>query len=154
LGKGLEGLGGDREQQAVDEVGVVAGQGDQAVWQGEDDVEVLDRQQLALAGIDPRGTLAATALGAVAVAAGVVADRAVTTVVAFFDVSTEGRGAAFLDVRHRLALLGAQRMIGAVRVPVLPKDVRDLAADRRGLRRKFARDFAAAVGVGVHATGV
>jgi hypothetical protein len=96
-GKGLQGLGGNAKQQAVEDLRVLARQGQQDVREGKDEVEVLDRQQLQLAGIDPGTALAAAALGAVAVAAGVVADLDVAAVLALIDMSAQGRGAALLD---------------------------------------------------------
>jgi hypothetical protein len=67
------------------------------VGQGEDDVEVLDGQQLQLAGVDPCGALGGPTLGTVAVAATVVADLEVPALVALIDVGTERGGAADLD---------------------------------------------------------
>jgi len=68
-GEGLQGLGGALEQQIVDEHRVLTRQRQQGVGQGEDDVEVLDRQQFQLPGVDPGATLAGSAFGAMAIPA-------------------------------------------------------------------------------------
>ena len=151
LGKGLEGLGGEREQQAVDPLGVVARQGDQVMRQGEDDVEVLDRQQLKLAGVDPGRSLTPAALGAVAVATAVVADLGVSAMVAFIDVATECRGPAFLDVRHGLVLLGGEDVRLPIVVAIGAEDIGDLELDVRRLGWEFPLDFTAQASLGVHA---
>ena len=133
VGEGLQGVGGHAEQQSVEQHGVVKRQCHQRFGQGEDEVEVLDRQQLLLACLDPQGALEGAALGAVAVAAGVVADLDMVAVVALIDVAAEGAGATARDVAHRPVLLGTELVLLAVGVPVAAEDVRDLVAGPRAV---------------------
>ncbi len=107
-GDGLQRLGGGLEQQVVDHGLVVEGDGGERPRQGEDDVEVRHGQKVGLALGEPGPGCRALAIGAVAVAAGVVADRQVPAVVAARDVVAEGCGAAGLDGRQDLELAEAQ----------------------------------------------
>src|SRR5436190_21528389 len=78
LGTQVFGIGGDRmqsgghglEEQVVDYRFILQGQPGDRFRQGEDDVEVDDRQQLLLAGGNPAGFGQGLALGAMAVATG------------------------------------------------------------------------------------
>ena len=126
LSEGLQGLRGDAKQQVVDQQPVVADQRQQRLGQREDDVEVLDRQQLQGALIDPGTALAGAAFRAVAVAAGVVAVLLVAAVVAFVDMATQFLGPALGDGRQGLVLLQCQLVPGAVGGTVFPEDVADL----------------------------
>ena len=71
-GDGLEGSCGRSEQCAVEFALVLQRQRRQFCRQGEDDVEIGDRQQVLAAIFEPRGALVGLALGTVAIAAGVV----------------------------------------------------------------------------------
>ena len=75
---------------------------------GEDDVEVWDRQQLGLAIGEPLGAGEALALGAMAIAAGVIGDAQMAAVGAVFGMATEGRGAARFDRAHDAPLATAE----------------------------------------------
>ena len=95
-------LRGRPEQEIVDGPLVLEGDCRDFGWQREDDVEVSDRQEVSLSCFQPitgRRTLAARAMP---VAAGVVSDPQMAAVVAAFDVSAEGCGAACDDRRHHL----------------------------------------------------
>jgi len=67
-------LGGEIEQQAIDELLVGVGDGTDGGWQGEDHVVVIHGQKVCRSGLEPAPRGTALALGAVAVAAGVVGD--------------------------------------------------------------------------------
>jgi hypothetical protein len=114
VGKGLQGFGGTAHEDGVDLGIAVLHQAVEVFGQGEDEVEVLDGQQLQLAVIDPGGALGCAAFGAVAVAAGVVADLHVAAVVALIDMAAERGGAAGLDGVQGAALLEARMVLGAV----------------------------------------
>jgi len=88
-------------------------------------VEVFNGQEL-LARLDPAQLLQALALGAVAVAARVVADLLVTTTLTLINMTAEGRRAAALDSPHDLALLERQGLPGAIAGSELAKDVSQL----------------------------
>ena len=100
----LQGLGGGPEEQAVDDAGVLQGDRAERRREGEDEVEVLDGQEFGLAGLHPVGGGGGLALGAVAVAAGVVGDLPVAAPVALLDVAAQGGGPAGGDVMQDATL--------------------------------------------------
>ena len=108
--------GGGLEEQVVDHGLVLEGDGGDRGRQGEDHVEVGDRQQVRLAIRKPGPGRRALALGAVAVAAGVIAHRQPLAAVTARDVAAELGGAAGLDGRHHLEL--AQAQVSGVRSAV------------------------------------
>src|SRR3546814_19875252 len=75
--------------------------------EGEDDVEIADRKQVGLAGLEPGACGGALASGAVPVPATVVRDPPVAAVGTGLDVPAESGGAAMLDRRHDLELVQA-----------------------------------------------
>src|SRR3546814_186965 len=118
----------DLEQEVIDQR--LVGEGDRGDFgrQGKHDVEIADREQVGLAGLEPGARRGALALGAMPVAATVVGDPPMPAVGAGFDVSTERGGAAMFDRRHDLELMQAQMpgMRGAIRGPCSTEDVGDL----------------------------
>jgi len=118
----------EEEQQIVDHGLVLIGDVTNRRRQGEDDVEVGNREQFGFARRHPQACCRALALRAVPVAAAVVGDRGVGTVLAARDVSAEGHRAAALDGAHHLEL--EQADVAAVgktpRGPVVAEDLRDL----------------------------
>jgi len=130
--KGLQGLGGALKQQPRQGDGVIAAEAQQRLGEREDDMEVLDRQQLQLPCLHPGGALRAAALGAFAIAAGVVTDRLVSAVIAAVQVPAERLGATELDGPQRLRLLRTQRVRSAVVIPVASEDIGDFEAWLRG----------------------
>jgi hypothetical protein len=109
-GAQVPGIGSDREQrlgrrteqQIADHRLVLIGDRGDLGRQGEDQVEVADRQQIGLAGGEPILRRRALALGAMAVAARVVGDPAVAAILAPLDMTAERGRAAALDGRHHL----------------------------------------------------
>ena len=89
-GDGEQPLGRRAEQQVVHHRLVLVGDRGDLGRQREDQVEVADRQQIGLAGGQPVPRRRALALGAMAVAAGVVGVPAVAAILAALDVATEG----------------------------------------------------------------
>jgi len=132
----VPGIGGDRqqrvggraEQEVVDDRLVLVGDRGDLGRQREDDVEIVDRQQIGLAGREPILRSGALTLGAMAIAARVVGDAAVAAILAALDMAAERGRAALLDRRHDLELTQAHMPgIGAAPVgPMAMKDVRDL----------------------------
>ena len=120
-----QGLRGGPEQQVVDDPRVLQGDRAEGRREGEDDVEVLDREQLGRPGLDPPRRLGGLALGAVAVAARVVGDLPVAAPVAVLDVPAQGRRAAAGQVGQGTPLLRREGVAVGVeeRVPVGPDDV-------------------------------
>ena len=101
-------LGRRAEQQIVDHRLVLIGDWGDLGRQCEDHVEVVDRQQIGLAGGEPILRHRALALGAMAVAARVVGDPEVIAILAALDMTAERGRAAGLDGRHHLAAAQAQ----------------------------------------------
>ncbi len=107
-GDGEHGLGAGLEQQVIDHSLVLIGDIGDRRRQGEDQVEVGHGQQLGFALGEPVPGRRTLALGAMAVAAGVVGDPRMGTVLAGQHVTTERRRAAALDGGHDLELAEAQ----------------------------------------------
>src|SRR5207344_1066826 len=95
------------ERQIVDNRLVLVGDWSNLGGQGEDQVEVADRQQIGLAGGKPVLRRRALALGAMAVATRIVRDPAVAAVFAALDMAAKDDRAAVLDSRHHLELAEA-----------------------------------------------
>ena len=122
------------KEDVVDDRLVPIGKRGQRCRQGEDDVEVLDGQQLRLALLEPLGALFPLTLGAVAIAAGVVADAQVFTLAAFLDMAAAVRGPAGLDGPHQLVLMHGERASLPVSGSLLSKDVSQLQGWPRHLQ--------------------
>lgn len=75
---------------------------------GEDDVEILDRQQFGLAIFEPLRTRERLALRTVPIAAAVESDALVAAGIALLDVAAQRGRAAALDGAHHAALPTAQ----------------------------------------------
>jgi hypothetical protein len=101
-------LGRCAEQQVIDDSLVVERDVGDLGRQGEDDVEVSDRQQVGLALGQPGARGGALALGAVPVAAAVIGDPLMAAVFTSLDMTAQGCRAAMLDRRHDLEMLKAQ----------------------------------------------
>ena len=121
-------LGRDLEQEIVDHGLVLGGDAGDDRRQREHDMEVRHRQQIGLARRQPVLCRRALALRAVPVAAPVVGDRRVRTVLAARDVTAESQRTAALDGAHHLHLGKAH--VATVGVTpsgaVVAEDIRDL----------------------------
>jgi hypothetical protein len=146
----VTGIGGDRqhrlgrraEQQVIDDSRVVERDVSDLGWQGEDDMEVSDRQQVGLALSQPGARGGPLALGAVPVPTAVVGDPRVTAVLACLNMTAEGRGATMLDRRHDFELMKAQvpGMGGPISGAGGTEDIGDLKRGAHRLRRRGAPD--------------
>ena len=116
------------EQQPVDHGLVLVREVGDRRRQGEDHVVILDRQQVALTGLEPALRRAALALRAMPVATRVVGDLGRAAAFATQDVSPQRRAAALFNGRHDLEL--AQAQVSTLAEPpggtVLAEDVGDL----------------------------
>ena len=101
-------LGGDVEQQAVDDCLVVVGDGADRRRQREDHVVVRHGQQIGLPCLEPALRGARLALRAMPVAAGVVGDLRLCARMTAQHMSAQRRAAALFDGRHDLELAEAQ----------------------------------------------
>src|SRR3989304_8984748 len=76
-------------------------------------MEVSDGQEIFLAILEPTFLGEGLTLGAVTVAAGVVAGQLVATGIAAIQMAAEGRGTTAFDERHHLRPIGGERMLGS-----------------------------------------
>ena len=82
------------EKQIVDERRIEASEGVYLIGQSEDDVEVFDGEQFGLASHDPAKRRGELALGAMAIAAGVIRDADSAAEIALIGMTAESRSAA------------------------------------------------------------
>jgi hypothetical protein len=132
-GAEMLGVGGDRakrlrrgaEQDLVNHLRVAEGHGGELVGHGENDMEVLDRQQLRLSVGEPLGALELLALGAVPVAAGVVGDLPPSALSALLHMAALCGGAAGRNVVKHAPFDGGEVTVsgGEEIIPVCPNDV-------------------------------
>ena len=122
---GDQGLGGDLEQQVIDDRLVLVGDVGDRPRQGEDDMEIRHGQEFGLAIGQPFLGSGSLALGTVPVAAGVVGDAQVGAGLAAFDMPAQRRRSAALDRRHDLQLAEAH-MAGMGRTPSRPAAAEDI----------------------------
>ena len=134
-----ERVSGRPEQQVVDHGLVLERRGGDRGREREDDVIVRHRQQVGLPLFQPGPRGLALALGAMAVAAGVVGDPDVVAALAACDMAAERRRATRSDRRHDLELAAAQvpAMARDIRVAMGSEDIRDLQVRPRHERRGF-----------------
>ena len=114
------------EEEIVNDPRPIKRQGTELVRQGEDDVEVLDREQIGTSGFDPIGLSHGLTLGAVSVAARVIDGASVPASVAGFEVTTEGGRSTLTQVADHLVLDATHRMGGRITLPMLAKEVAEL----------------------------
>src|SRR5450432_1177613 len=122
-GNALKSGGAGLKHQVVDDLLVLKGEAVQLRRDGEDDVEVRNRQQFGLAPLQPFRPCQILTFWAVAVAAGVVANALMLAVAALFFVPAQGRGAAAFDGSHQAVLMREQSIVRAVSWPVAAEDV-------------------------------
>src|SRR5690606_33800420 len=103
----------------------------------EDDMEVADRQEIGLLGLQPCACRRALAPWTVPVATGVVGDPLMPAVGTGFDVTAQSSSATGLDRRHHLELAEAQvyGMGGAIGRAGRAKDIGNLDSGAHWLRR-------------------
>ena len=125
-GNGEQGLGGGAEEDIVDGLFVVEGDGGDGLGEREDHVEVLGGQQLFAALLQPFFACGTLTLGAMAVAARAISSVRVLAMVAPFDGTAQQRRPAGLDGLHQAMLMQGQGMGLPVGGAVLSKDVGQL----------------------------
>ncbi len=102
--EGEQGLGRGPEQEIVDQVWMAKRDGIQQVRQGEDDVEVVDREKLLEASLEPSLLGQGLALGTVAVAAGAPDCAFLTTIRTDLPEPPEGRSPTSSSFPHQRQL--------------------------------------------------
>ena len=116
-GDRAQGFGTGMEQDVVERLLVLVGDGRDRLGHGKDDMEILDAvQQLGLPVFQPLRPSEGLALGTVAIAATVIRDALMAAGIALFDMATEGGGATQFDGAHGPQLPAAQRI--GVRLPI------------------------------------
>jgi hypothetical protein len=127
-GDGLHRLGRRAKQDVIDDRLVLQRNAGDRRRHSEHDMEVRNRQQVALAIREPLGAGETLALRAVPVAAGIVGNAGLTAILAALDMAAEHRCPARLDRRHHAALSGSQAagLIGAIGGTVAAEDIRHL----------------------------
>ena len=125
---GHYGLGGCLEQEAIDSLLVPVSDLGNLCRQGEDKMEVLDRQQVLLLRRHPVTCGRSLAFGTMPVLAGIVGDVTMAAIVTGRHMPAERIGTAGFDRRHHLEL-GEADMSGIGLSPCRPmrtKNVSDL----------------------------
>jgi hypothetical protein len=123
---GRQGLGRGSEQNAVDEIFVLVSNSGDRFGEGEDDMKIRGRENFRFPFFDPFGTRQGLALGAMSVAAAIVAGTLVRTAVTMLEMTAEGRRPAHLDRGHDAPLCrGERRTIPlSIGFPIAAEDVR------------------------------
>jgi hypothetical protein len=93
----LECLHHGAKQHAVEQAGILEAQGTEEMWQREHDMDVGDVEHLTLPGSKPGRLCSPVALGAVAIATGVIADFLVAALITLGFVAPQGGRAAAGD---------------------------------------------------------
>jgi len=104
---GAQRLGGGSEQNVVDGLLVLQGNGGDGLRYGEDHVKILGVEKLGSAVFQPLGASQTLALRAVPVATAIVADALVVTAIAALDMTTKCCRPAQFDRAHDATLCGA-----------------------------------------------
>ena len=126
-GNGQQRLRRGLEQQVIDHCLVVPGDLGDRRRQGEDNMEIRDREQLGFPVRQPLARRRALTFGAVPVAAAAVLDLRILARIAAHDRAAQPGGAAGFDGRHHLELVEAD-MAGIGGAPcgaMIAEDVRD-----------------------------
>ena len=125
-----EGLGNRPEQQIIQDPLIHDDQGIELCGDGEDDMEVLNRQEVLSSRLDPPLFLQSLALGAVAVPAGVVGDLDVPAVLAPVCMPAQSSRPADLHGTHDPQVMQRQAVGFPVLRAVPAEDIRHLDAAR------------------------
>jgi hypothetical protein len=114
------------KKKIVHDLQIHGDQGIQFCGNGEHHVEVLDRQKVFAAGLDPFFLGQCLAFGTMPVPAGVVRYDQVSAVVALVPVAAQGRCPADLDGVHDPQMITGQLVRFSVNLTVLTENVRNL----------------------------
>ncbi len=137
--EGEQGVGGGAEEERVEHARIALREGVERVRQRKDDVEIRNRQQLGAPRREPPFFAQGLALGAMAVATGVVGDAHRAAPVTRLLMPAEDGGAAGLDGVESPLLDGGEAVRATIRLAMSAHDVRELQSrtaprDRRARR--------------------
>jgi hypothetical protein len=110
-----QGFGTGTEQQTIEELLVLQGEGRQLVREGEDQVHVARGQDFAAARLDPAVAGVSLALGAVPIATAVVGDDAMSATGALIQMTAQCGGAAALNGRQDPQVLAREPAAAALK---------------------------------------
>jgi hypothetical protein len=105
---GGQGLSRGSKQDAVNDLFVLVSEGSDLFGDGEDDMEIVRRENFGCSPLDPLRTLERLTFWAMAVATRVVTRPLVTTAVAAFEMTAESGGATHFDCGHDAPLCSRQ----------------------------------------------
>jgi hypothetical protein len=100
-------LGGSAEQNIVDGLLVLQGDGGDGLRYGEDHVKILSVEKLGSAVFQPFGPSQRLTLRAVAITTTIIANPLVVTAITVFDMTTKRRSSTQFDRAHDATLCGA-----------------------------------------------
>ena len=104
---GAQRLGGGSEQNVVDDLLVLQGNGGNRLRKSEDHMKILGVEKLGLPVFQPLGASQRLAFWAVAISTAVVTDALVVTAIAALDMATKCRRSAQFDRTHDAPLCSA-----------------------------------------------
>ena len=120
-----EGFGNRTEKKIIHDLPVHGDQWIQLCGNGENHMEIINREKVFAAGLDPFFLGQSLAFGTVAVPAGVVRYYQVSAVVALVPVAAQGRCPAYLDGVHDPQMITGQLMVFSVNLAVLTENIRN-----------------------------
>ncbi len=134
LGKGGECRWGGAEQEIVNDPRPGKRQGAELMRQGEDDVEILDRQQVSASCLEPVGLSQGLTLRAMAIATGMVDGAPVPAAVTGFEMTTEGCSSTLTQGADHLVLDGTHPMSRRITLPMTAQEVAEFERRLRFIR--------------------
>jgi hypothetical protein len=121
--KGGECFSRRSEEQIVNDPRPIERQRTKLVGQGEDDVEVFNREQVGTSRLGPVGLSQRLTLGTVSVAARVIDGTPVPAAITGFEVPAEGGRSAITECADHLVLDGTQPMGRRITLPMTAQEV-------------------------------
>src|SRR5580704_6434472 len=106
---GLQGIGGGLEEDAIDNLLVLVGDGGDLLWHGEHNMKILDVEKLGLTILDPLHPGQTLAFWTVSIPATIEGIPLMATMIATFEVAAQSSRAAHLDCGHDASLRAGHR---------------------------------------------
>src|ERR1700693_3591966 len=106
---GFQGIGGGLEENAVDNLLILVGDGGDLFWHGEHNMKILDVEKLGLTILDPLHPGQTLAFGTVSIPATIKSIPFMATLIATFEVAAQSSRAAPLDCGHDASLRAGHR---------------------------------------------
>ena len=138
--EGEQRVGRRAKEERVDDPGIPLRECIQRMRQGEDDVEVRDREEVRAAGVDPAPTRLRLTLRTVAIATGIEREAGCPAVVTRLPTPAQQGGAARRDREQGSSLDVREPMRAAIGVAMDTHDVAERETRRRDRRRRAGGD--------------